>query len=114
MTKTLTLISALTGLAIAAWTPFTFAPHVTSPTPKSAAFESEIKKLIEQLGHKDFKLREAAAKLLSQVGIPALNALEQAERATDVEISQRAIALHKQIRRANRLPAKVKGVEFKL
>src|SRR5580765_5316061 len=109
--KTSILVSALSGLAVAAWMPFTFAPQ----SPKLAlASQAEIKTLISDLGSIDYKTREKVSKRLVEIGLPALPALEVAEESSDLETRQRAAALVNRIRAANRLPTRVNGMEFKL
>jgi hypothetical protein len=81
---------------------------------KEQATPAEIDRLIEQLGARDFKVREAAVKRLRSIGIPALKALQDAEEHPDLETRQRALLLVSQIREKNQLPTRVDGVEFEL
>jgi hypothetical protein len=74
----------------------------------------EVKSLIKELGDEDFQVRETATKRLAEIGVPALGALREAEAKGDAETSRRAEALIRSISAANRLPTRVKGMEFKL
>ncbi len=74
----------------------------------------EITKLIKELGDEDFQVREKATKRLAEIGVPALDALREAEVKDDAETSRRAATLVRSISAANRLPIRVKGMEFKL
>src|SRR5580765_2513582 len=115
LVKTSIFISTLAGLVLATWTPFTFAPQLPSPSQESKVSEVEIERLISQFGDENFKIREGTTKRLTEIGLPALDALEKAEaNSADRETQQRAAALAKYVRRANRLPTKVAGIEFKL
>lgn len=55
--------------------------------------QSEIEKLIRQLGNKSFAVREEASARLWKIGPPAEPALRHAAKDSDVEIAQRAKAL---------------------
>src|SRR5580765_1437114 len=114
LAKTLVHISALSGLALVAWTPFTFAPTLMPGQEKTQISDFEIKKLVAQLGDQTFKARESASKRLTEIGLPTLKFLEMAEKSTDIEVRNRATALVRIIREANRLPLKVNGIEFSL
>lgn len=61
------------------------------PQPKEAAVE--IDKLIRQLGHDEFELREAASAKLRKYGPAAEEALKRAVQSDDREIAGRAKAL---------------------
>src|SRR5579862_4244504 len=76
--------------------------------------DSEINKLIVELGDADFKVRETATKRLAEIGVPALDALYLAEEKGEPESRKRAAMLVQSIRMANRLPTRVNGMEFKL
>ena len=86
LVKTSILISALAGLALAAWTPF----QLTPSEQNTQVSESEIKKLIEQLGDKDFREREAATKKLMSIGAPAIRDLEKAAISGEAEVRLRS------------------------
>ena len=58
--------------------------------PAQAPEETEIARLIKQLGHDDFGKREAATKALTEIGEPALGALQQAKTSDDPEVRLRA------------------------
>ena len=55
-----------------------------------SGLSEKIAKLIQQLGHEEFDLREEASEQLSAIGIPALKALEEAQKSEDEEIKSRA------------------------
>ena len=74
----------------------------------------EVKKLISELGDPSFRIRENATKRLSEIGLPALDALREAEENGNSEIERRAALLTRKISIANRLPVRVKGMEFEL
>jgi hypothetical protein len=58
-------------------------------------------------------VREKAAKRLAEIGVPALDALQNTEtNGAELETRQRATLLVKQIREAAGLPMRVKGMEF--
>jgi len=67
------------GLALA----LTAATHAADPAPPTP------EQLIEQLGHRDFKVREAAGKALATRGAEALAAMRKALGHPDPEIRQR-------------------------
>ncbi|HYV38952.1 MAG TPA: hypothetical protein VE988_24925 [Gemmataceae bacterium] len=50
-------------------------------------------KLIEQLGSKQFKERDAADKALERIGYPAIEALRKAAKSSDAEVANRAARL---------------------
>ncbi|HYV39605.1 MAG TPA: HEAT repeat domain-containing protein [Gemmataceae bacterium] len=100
------LISALAGLALAAWTPFTFAPQSPKTPPVS---EAEIKKLIAQLDNSSFKVREEALSKLAEIGPPALPALRQVAKNGSEGARQRAAVLIEKCH-----VVKMKGLTFKL
>ncbi|HYV38258.1 MAG TPA: hypothetical protein VE988_21420, partial [Gemmataceae bacterium] len=78
------------------------------PEKKEPPNQAEIKKLIELLGAREFKAREAAMARLNEIGLPALDALQDAEEnAASLEIRQRAGLLIAPIRKANRLPTRI-------
>jgi len=57
---------------------------------------------------------QAAMKRLTEIGVPALSILENAEESNDLELRLRASALVKSIREANRPSVRVNGMEFTL
>ena len=59
----------------------------------AGTLETEIGKLIRQLGDDDFEKRETAGKRLLVIGEPALSALEQARKSDDAEVRRRATEL---------------------
>jgi Tol biopolymer transport system component len=63
------------------------APPTRAAAPPSRV---DVQRLITQLGSDDFDEREAASRLLADVGAPALPALEKALRSEDLEIRRRA------------------------
>jgi hypothetical protein len=58
--------------------------------PAQAAEEKEIQRLVKQLASDDFQQREAATKRLTEIGEPALGALEHAQIGDDPEVRTRA------------------------
>jgi hypothetical protein len=92
--------------------PAFFTPHASlTQDPKK---QVAINRLIELLADKDSEVRGKAEKALSELGLDALNALQNAEDKTVGEIKERAAKLVQSIRAANRLPIRVNGVEFSL
>lgn len=65
---------------------------LSSPLPDKPALgpKTVVAKLIEQLSSSDFVSREAATKSLIGIGVPALDALCEATKATDLEVAKRA------------------------
>ncbi|MCS7015360.1 MAG: HEAT repeat domain-containing protein [Gemmatales bacterium] len=61
--------------------------------PKAASLEE----LIRQLGDRDFRTRESAARLLLELGDKALPALEAGMREPDPEVRRRCKELHRQV-----------------
>lgn len=57
---------------------------------ESAAAESRLKELIQQLGAEDFATREKAQAQLAQLGLEAFDALHAAQKSNDPEIALRA------------------------
>jgi hypothetical protein len=60
------------------------------PSNTTSLDANQIKKLIQELGSDDFKVREKASKTLSETGRAALPALREALQSTDAEVRQRA------------------------
>jgi tetratricopeptide (TPR) repeat protein len=58
-----------------------------------------VERLIEQLGHREYALRELAQEELDKIGPPAFDALMEAHRHRDLEVSHRAKFLIDKIRR---------------
>ena len=58
--------------------------------PGDGPNESEVAKLVRQLGDDDFAKREAASKHLTEIGEPALEALQAARKSNDAEVRRRA------------------------
>lgn len=81
---------------------------------KGQPTSTEIKKLIAQLGALEYKVREKATKELADIGLPVLEALQDAEEHPDLETRQRVNILVKRIRDTNKLPTRVNGLEFKV
>jgi hypothetical protein len=52
--------------------------------------DKEIARLVNQLGSTDFRMRDAAAKRLQEIGEPALGALHKATTSNDGEVRRRA------------------------
>jgi hypothetical protein len=81
---------------------------------KKEVSQAEIKKLVLDLGHADFRIREMAMKKLSEIGEPALEPLYEAQKSKNPEISQRAKLLIPEIE-WRVLPSKtVNGMQFRL
>ena len=66
-----------------------------SPSPGT----TDVPALVEQLGHADFRTREAATKKLREIGKPAMPALREALAGDDPEVCSRADSLLRQIER---------------
>jgi hypothetical protein len=58
--------------------------------PSDAQLQDRIRKLIEDLGSDDFQTREAATAALTEIGEPAVDALTEAAKSADPEVSNRA------------------------
>jgi hypothetical protein len=89
---TIFLLAILAG-PLGEWANRTFAqtaPENPSAAPNNLTTLEEIKKRIEQLGDNDFSVRDAATKWLTQVGRPAMPALQEALKSQDAEVSYRA------------------------
>jgi hypothetical protein len=98
------------------WAVFAVSPLLQSPVVDFADWQRhrpEIKKLIADLGARDFKARDSATKRLTSIGVPALAALQQAGEEGDLETQQPARLLVSAIRQANFLLTIVDGIEFK-
>jgi hypothetical protein len=79
----------LAGLACLALLPVAFA----AAPPPPALRAPEIKRLIEQLGDRDYRVREQAEKRLHDEGKPALPFLRQALGHRDPEVRRRALRM---------------------
>ncbi|MDG2206990.1 MAG: hypothetical protein P8K78_03705 [Pirellulales bacterium] len=66
------------------------APADEAPVERSAEGHDRIEKLIKQLGHPRYVLREQAQAELAQMGAPILDALSVALSSDDIEIAMRA------------------------
>jgi hypothetical protein len=74
---------------------------ISLPCPAGEAPSKEkIDKLIEQMGSGNFTEREKATKELSDIGVPALEALRKAAKSDDAEVRKRAEELLPKIERA--------------
>ena len=73
--------------------------------------QKEIKKLIEQLGDKDFSIREKASARFVEIGLPALPQLRGALRINEPEIRKRSQLAIDEIEKRNNFKT-VNGVEF--
>src|SRR5438132_10344344 len=71
------------GLILALALGLVMAAHAADATPPSS------EELIEQLGHRDFRIREAAGKALAARGADALAAMRKALAHPDPEVRQR-------------------------
>ena len=67
----------------------------TADAPKPGV--GAVGRLIDQLGHPSFAMREDASKTLLELGEPALDALRRARTSTDAEIRRRVTLLVRQI-----------------
>src|SRR5947209_11436381 len=52
--------------------------------------DKEIARLVKQLGSSDYRMRDTATKRLTEIGEPALDALNQATTSDDLETRRRA------------------------
>ena len=87
------------GLQSLAASPLAKAGTSSSPTAETPEqSQARIAKLIEQLGDKQYLVRQAAQNELSRIGPDAFDALTQAENNADIEICSRAKYLVQQIR----------------
>jgi hypothetical protein len=84
------------------------AQDAPKPTPAQKQ-QNQIDQLVEQLGHDDYKTREAAHAALEKIGKPALGALRKALKSSDVEVGSRAQELIQKITGRKIQPEKAKG-----
>jgi hypothetical protein len=84
--KELNMTAWLPRWFVLLWLLLSFAPGVLAAEPR----EAELARLVKQLGHDDFFEREAATKRLTEIGEPALAALQQAKTSDDPEVQIRA------------------------
>jgi tetratricopeptide (TPR) repeat protein len=68
-------------------------------TKTEQQLSQRVERLIEQLGHREYALRELAQEELDKIGPPAFDALMEAHRHRDLEVSHRAKFLIDKIRR---------------
>ena len=80
---------------------------------KPAANGPAAEKLVEQLGDRDFQIRETAAKALEALGPAALPALKKAQSHADPEVRRRVNAMIPGIERAAALAPKRINLVFK-
>jgi hypothetical protein len=66
--------------------------------PGKQTVAEEVQQLVKQLGDDSFRVREAAAKRLAEIGRPAVVALREALRSQDVEVRRRAQRVLESIR----------------
>jgi HEAT repeat protein len=74
---------------------------VRADTPPT---ESEIQRLVQELGHEKFAVREAARKKLLEIGPAVLPALRKVPEKADPQIRLQAQALLKKIEQRQRIP----------
>jgi hypothetical protein len=88
-----------------------FAPAQTqeSAPDKAQVSSDELRRLIAELGHDDFKIREKAMKQLAEIGMPAFEAVLKATTSSDLEVQRRASDILEHFK-----PACVNGMEFKV
>ena len=86
----LAVLAALVVIASAA--------HSTAADQPAEAVEKTIARLIEQLGHESFAMRERAQRELAEIGGEAFDALAIAQEDADVERAMRARFLMRSIR----------------
>lgn len=79
--------ACLMGLLVA---PLTAADSDAEIERKQAELDARITELIVQLGSAEFPIREKAMRELVQIGLPAFDALQQAQDHSDLEIGLRA------------------------
>jgi len=102
--KRLLISLALAGLA--------GAPVLAQDTPKTPdakkkaeALNQRIADLVDQLGAKEYKVRQQAYKDLVAIGPPAVKALEEAKKSEDPEVAASATEALGAIRAGHKLPA---------
>jgi hypothetical protein len=72
-------------------------PKVPEKAPKAQSQKSQIQQLVEELGADDYHVREKAHNALEKIGKPALEALREALKGKDLEVSSRAQELIEKI-----------------
>lgn len=75
-----------------------------SEAQKKAALEARITDLVDQLGAKQYKVRQQAYKELVAIGPPAVKALEGAKKSEDPEVAASAAEALAAIRAGHKLP----------
>ena len=86
-------VLAIMGLAIAALSP-------SRADERSPANEETINRLIDDLGAKDFKVRDAAARQLTDLEGTAIPALLKAQKSADAEVARLAERILDELDRA--------------
>ena len=86
-------------------------PKVPEKAPKAQSQKSQIQQLVGELGHDEYKVREEAHLALEKIGKPALEALREALKGKDLEVSSRAQELIEKITGRKIQPEKKKGTD---
>src|SRR5438309_1695927 len=77
------------GLGVVLAMPFALGAQPSAATVKTSTAE-EIRKLVDALEAKDFKVREQATKRLIELGMPILPVLQEAIKGRSLEVTRRA------------------------
>ena len=90
--RTYVVVSAMLGMMLATQA------DTSWREPGKETVNEKVARLIKQLGDNEFDKRETASKELEAVGVPALEALQKAEKCSnDPEIRRRAVLLVQEI-----------------
>jgi hypothetical protein len=92
------VLTLLLTAGVVAWTSSLSPADPTPPAKADATLTEKVRKLIRQLGDDQYKVREEAAKQLTEIGRPAVPALRAAMQSDDVEIKHRASRVFDTIR----------------
>src|SRR6516165_5308621 len=95
---TVGVFALVVGIATAAGEPVQPTP-TTSISSAAAPPKAAIQSLVDKLGSEQFSEREAAAKELATIGLPAAEALAAGLRSENPELRERAASLLVKIRR---------------
>ena len=84
------LLNVLFPLSLLAMCALVRADDAPTGKPADKADAAAIKRLVEELGADEFAAREAATEQLTQIGLPAFKAVEEAIQHPDREVRYRA------------------------